>query len=64
MGQQEMVFQDGGVADSPKCWTEDNKKILATGRLLMILRRAALQIGLKLDCRRPRNEREGAEGAW
>ena len=64
MGQQEMVFQDGGVADSPKCWTEDNKKILATGRLLMILRRAALQTGLKLDCRRPRNEREGAEGAW
>ena len=62
--QQEMVFQDGGAADSFKCWTEDNEKILVSWRLLMILRRVSMQIGLKLDRRRLRNEWEGAEGAW
>ena len=55
MGERLTVF---------KCWTEDNEKILVSWRLLMILRRVSMQIGLKLDCRRLRNEREGAEGAW
>ena len=44
--QQEMVSQDGGVADSFKCWTEDSGKILVSWRLLMILRRVSMQIGL------------------
>lgn len=44
--QQEMVSQDGGVADSFKCWTEDGGKILVSWRLLMILRRVSMQIGL------------------